>query len=47
MPEFKHKNNLTINKINTIMSNLKAECNCKQFATIHVGKMYTQGSEIM
>lgn len=47
MPEIKHKNNVTINKINTTMSHLKAECNLKQFATFHVGKMYTQGSEII
>lgn len=47
MPEFKHKNNVIIIKINTIMSHLKAECNFKQFETFHVGQMYTQESEIM
>lgn len=43
MPEFKHKNNVTKNKINKIMSHLKAECNFKMFATFHVGKNIHSG----
>lgn len=47
MSEFKHKNNVTINKINTIMSHLKAKCNFKKLATFHAEKMNTQGCEMM